>query len=796
MQTNQRSDFGCSHRGTATVLLWLMPALIPCMIAAGPARTGEQIYRQQCAACHGKSGEGTDDHYPAWLVGDRSLTGLARYIAKTMPEDAPGECVGEDAENVAAFIYEAFYSKAAQARNKFQPPRIELSRLTVRQYRNAVTDLIGTFRTTGRWDDQRGLKAEYSKGGRRRRDGTGGDSLNRLDSEIRFDFGTSSPIPEQNALKDIAKRWQRAPLLYLPLSAFRPFSQEFRVTWQGSVLAEETGEYEFLVKTQNGVRLWVNDSVRPLIDAGVKSGSDTEYRASISLLGGRVYYLRLEFSRSKGEPTSSIALEWKRPRRPFEVIPRRNLSPNSFPEIFVATVPFPPDDRSIGYERGTSISKAWDQATTDGAIEVADYLIAHTKELAGVGDDAPDREAKIRAFCQQFAARAFRRPLSGEQKTFFIDRQFKDARDLQTALKRTVLLVLKSPRFLYREIDGRNLDGYDVASRISFGLWDSLPDSLLLEAAAAGQLTTREQVARQAERMVSDLRTRSKLREFLLQWLKVDAAPDIAKDPKRFAQFNEEVVSDLRTSLDLFLQDVIRSESSDFRELLRADYVYLNGRLAPFYDADLSPGAPFQKVHLEQGERAGVLSHPYLMANFAYTETSSPIHRGVFIARSVLGRVLRPPPEAIAPFAADLHPDLMTRQRVSLQTKPESCQSCHGMINSLGFTLEHFDAVGRYRTEEKGRPIDATGSYETRAGERVEFDGTRDIAAFLAESEEAHTAFVQQLFHFLVKQPVRAFGYQELPELRRFFAAHDFNIRKLMVEIMATSALTCRPEKR
>jgi hypothetical protein len=318
---------------------------------------------------------------------------------------------------------------------------------------------------------------------------------------------------------------------------------------------------------------------------------------------------------------------------------------------------------------------------------------------------------------------------------------------------------------------------------------------MLLDAAAAGQLTTREQVARQAERMVRDLRVRSKLREYFLQWLKVDQAPDIVKDPKLFPQFTEAVASDLRTSLDLFLEDVIGSEASDFRELLRADYVYLNGRLAQLYGADLSPDTPFQKVYLEPRERAGVLSHPYLMASFAYTATSSPIHRGVFISRSVLGRVLRPPPEAVAPLAPDLHPDLTTRQRVMFQTKPESCQSCHGMINPLGFTLENFDAIGRYRNEEKRRPIDAAGSYETRAGELVKFDGVRDVAAFLAGSEEAHTAFVQQLFHYLVKHPVRAFGYQELPDLRRFFAAHDFNIRKLMVEIMATSTLTPRAVK-
>ena len=123
--------------------------LMPRVVTAGPARTGEQIFRQQCASCHGAAGEGTDDHYPLPLVGERSVASLARLIAKTMPEDAPGECVGEDAERVAAYIYDAFYSKAAQVRNKFQPPRIELARLTVRQYRSAVADLIGSFRSRG-----------------------------------------------------------------------------------------------------------------------------------------------------------------------------------------------------------------------------------------------------------------------------------------------------------------------------------------------------------------------------------------------------------------------------------------------------------------------------------------------------------------------------------------------------------------------------------------------------------------------------------------------------------------------
>ena len=793
MQTHRRSEFDRHHRCrrlAATAPWWLVAALIPSLAAAEPDRAGEQIYRQKCAACHGAAGEGTDDHYPSPLVGERSVDALARLIAKTMPEDAPGECVGADAEKVAAYIYEAFYSKAAQARNPFRMARIELSRLTVRQYRNAVADLVGSFRNLGRWDEQRGMKGEYTRA-RGRRGGNVGRGLNRIDPEIRFDFGSDSPIPEQRAVKDLSKRWVRLPALLVPLSVFRQFSQEFRVTWQGAVLAPETGEYEFVIKTDNAGRLWVNDPIRPLIDASVKSGNDTEYRESITLLGGRAYPLRLEFIRGK-EKTGSVALVWKLPHRASEVIPQRNLSPNAFPETFVPRTPFPPDDRSVGYERGTSISKAWDQATTDAAIEVAGYVAAHLKELAGVSDDASDREPKLRDFCGRFAERAFRRPISPEQRAFFIDQQFRESRDPVMAVKRAVLLVLKSPRFLYRELGAGSPDAFEVASRLSFGLWDSLPDQPLWEAAVSGRLATREQVADQARRMVSDLRARSKLREFFLQWLRVDQGPEVAKDPKQFPFFDEGIVSDLRSSLEIFLDDVIGSESADFRKLLNANYLYLNGRLARLYGADLPPDSPFQKVYREARERSGVLTHPYLMASFAYTASSSPIHRGVFLSRSVLGRPLRPPPEAVAPLVADLHPSLTTRQRIDLQTKPAACQSCHGMINPLGFTLEHFDAIGRYRDGEKGRPIDANGSYETRDGDRVEFDGVRALAAFLVASEETHNAFIQQLFHYLVKQPIRAFGRQELSDLRRSFAANAYNIRKLMVEIMASSALTPR----
>ena len=205
--------------------------------------------------------------------------------------------------------------------------------------------------------------------------------------------------------------------------------------------------------------------------------------------------------------------------------------------------------------------------------------------------------------------------------------------------------------------------------------------------------------------------------------------------------------------------------------------------------ANLPPDAPFQSVSLDPPERAGVLTHPYLLAGFAYVDHTSPIHRGVLIARSMLGRRLQPPPVAVAPVSADLHPNLTTRQRVAVQTKPPACMSCHDMINPLGFTLEKFDAVGRIRSNENGRPVDATGGYESRSGQTVRFTGARDLAAFLATSDEAQTAFAEQLFQYLVKQPLLAYGPQTLPDLQRTFAANQFSIRKQMVETVVVSAM-------
>ncbi len=743
------------------------------------ASTGEQVYKDQCARCHGKAGEGTDDNYPVALEGDKSVAQLTKLIHETMPEDAEMKTLADDAATVAQYIYDSFYSPEARVRNK--PARIELSRLTVRQYQNAVADLIGSFLPKPKPESnaEQGLRGTYFQSGSL--DPKFKDKekyFKRVDPQIDFDFGDSGPDPKQ-------------------LDA-----DEFSMRWQGSVLAPDTGEYEFVIRTQHAARLYVNDMKSPLIDAWIRSGDDAEHREAIRLLGGRQYPIRIEFSKInqgvkdekfKGNQPkfkAFFSLAWKRPDHALEIIPSRSLSTADSPEVFVVQARFPPDDRSVGYERGTSISKAWDEASTDGAIEVASYVADNLEKLVGASADKADSAKKLRRFCVGFAERAFRRPLPKELKQLYVDRQFAKGGDAVAQVKRVVLLVMKSPRFLYREVGDNTTDPYDVASRLSFGLWDSLPDNALLSAAKSGKLTTRAEIDSQLSRMLPDLRTRSKLRDFFLVWLKISQPRDLSKDPQAFPEFTPEVISDLRTSIELSLDDLLDSNSADFRQFLLSDDMHFNGRLAKLYGVNLAENSPFQKVDFEPNHRAGVLSHPYLLASLAYTNSSSPIHRGVFLSRSVLGRVLRPPAEAIAPLPPELHADLSNRERVALQTQPESCQGCHSMINPLGFTMENFDAIGRYRESDKNKPIDATGSYLTQSGEVMKFNGGKDLARFLANSEESQKAFVKQLFHHTVKQPIRAYGPTTLDDLQKTFAENGYNIHKLLLNIVAASAMT------
>ncbi len=737
--------------------------------------SGEAIYAKHCAECHGDKGQGVPDECEDPLQGDRPLTSLARYIDRKMPEDKPDEIDAEESQRVAEFIYGAFYSPEARAKTASR--KLAFSRLTNRQFRESVADLLGSFGEAPAPGDGRGLKARYFQS-----DGMNKKTkmvFEREDVSLNFDFAENSP---GNGISP----------------------DQFSIDWEGSLLAPATGWYEFKLSTPNGVRLYINgerekgdgnqrdDSSAKrqpaLIDAWVSSGNTVrEISTRIFLLGGRSYPFRLDYFKFK-EPSGSVRLDWKPPGAVWQVLAAPYLSPSATAHVAVVSSAFPPDDASEGYEQGTGISKAWLEAVTASASEVANEVVSRLPRLSEAKDGDPQRVEKLKQFVAMFAGRAFRRPLDEEQRKNLIDGVFTEGIGPEQAVKRAVLAILQSPRFLYPEV-GSQKDDFTVATRLAQGAWDSLPDKQLLAAAGGGKLRTEDQVAAQARRMMSDPRTKVKLAGFFEHWLKLDMEADLLKDPESFPGFDVALVADLRRSLETFVERVVWSEKSDYRELMQADYLLLNDQLAKFYDVPMPDGGGFQKVNLDSAQRSGVVTHPYLLARLAHYKQTSPILRGVFITRNLLGGILKPPPKAISFEEGHFDPALTTREKVVQMTRNTSCMTCHETINPLGFSLENFDAVGRFRLTDNARPIDPESDFENFDGGRTHLRGPRDLAQQAIESVTARRGFVRQLFQAVIKQNPGVYGVGTLKRLETAFTVSGYNIRELLVAIDTLAAL-------
>jgi cytochrome c553 len=753
------------------------------------ARPGEGIYRKECASCHGKKGEGVAGKHDEPLIGRRNVAALSKYIAKTMPEDKEGTIIGKDADDVAAYIFDAFYSPAAQLRNS--PVREDLSRLTVEQYQNSVADLIGRFQ--GGFDrpfgKTHGLKGRYSG----RFPVLVGPILKPRNDKERAERNQKEKTSYEQTDKVVSFHWgAESP----DVNRLRP--DDFNSRWDGSIFAPETGMYEFIVKTENGIRLFVNNPREPLIDAWVTPGPNVrEEKKSIFLLGGRAYPISLEHLKFQ-EKSASLELRWKPPHGREELIPEAMLEPQGRASTMVVKTQFPADDRSDGYERGTTISKEWDQATTQGAVEVMLYVEANLDSFAGTKSGASDRAAKLKAFAKRFVEAAFRRPLDEEQQKLFVDQHFEKARTPDIAVKRVVLLALNSPRFLYPGLsNGEKTDDFAAASQLALTLWDSIPDAQLARDAAAGKLKTHDQIAAASRRMVADPRAKAKLRGFFQHWLELERADNSQKDPKAFPGFDQTMMADLRESLWRFLEETVWSDTSDYRQLITADYLWLNDRLGKYYGKDVK-GSEFQRVSFGPGQRVGIITHPYLLASHSYSRSTSPVHRGVFLSRNVVGLSLKNPSVAASFDNQKFDPSLTMREKVAQLTKTGACAVCHSTINPFGFSLEHYDAVGRWQTVDNHKPVNTVAEFDTDDGRTVKLTGPKDIADYTVGSPMAHRAFVRQLFFHIVKQNPLAFGERTLDDLREQFEKNGFNIQKLLGDIAtvaAMHALTPQPQK-
>lgn len=759
---------------------------IPEAAHAQQLKRGKAVYIRQCMECHGKDGQGIEGAYDKPFAGDRSVQWLTRRIERTMPEGEADLCVGQDAEDVAKYLYEQFYAPSKQ-----DQARISLQRLTVEQHRQSLADLVGSFREKDTPNDERGLRAQ-------------------IYPSRWMDKDTEPLAVEIN------------PTIDVTYTSDHPLYDQFdelghSVRWSGSLLSAETGVHEIAIHTEKAFKFWLNDGDAhldgvahvmadmpvPFIDGWQQTKDQKVYRRKVFLIAGRAYPLILEFSahnqgvdeegqaKYKSEKDSYIHLKWVPPGAVESVIPQSQLSPVLASEVFVTDARFPPDDASMGFITGGQVSAQWLDGATNAAVKAAAHIAEHLDVLAGTDPKAKDRQQRVETFCVELVERAFRRPITEAQAERHVRRHLRGATDLKAAAKNVALSALLSPHFLYpNTATDRTPDGHAIAGRLALAMWDGLPDRALRQAADEGRLSSPDQVRGQAERMLNDPRAKAKLMRFFHHWLELERAEYTDKDTKLFPEFDKHLMADLRTSLDLFIEHAIFSEQSDFRELLLADYMFMNERLAGVYGVSIDgqPKKGFSRVKVQPDQRSGVITHPYLLTAFAYHNSTSPIHRGVFLTRNIIGRPLNPPPDAIAFSDTEFDPDLTMREKVTAFTRAKACMACHETINPLGFSLENYDSIGRWRTKEKDKPIDAESDFIGDDGKILRLKGARDVAAFAVESEQARRGFVRQLCEHMLHHAPAALSPDLLDELTRAFAEDGYHVRRLFMQIAVESA--------
>ncbi|MEO7092876.1 MAG: DUF1592 domain-containing protein [Polyangiales bacterium] len=379
------------------------------------------------------------------------------------------------------------------------------------------------------------------------------------------------------------------------------------------------------------------------------------------------------------------------------------------------------------------------------------------KDLTG------DAKAKATAFVKEFGRHAFRRPLSAAETdqfvTFFLAAApiTGDADPFIAGVRLTVQAMLQSPAFVYRmevgEIssDGtRHLTAWEIASKLSYALWNSMPDEALFKTAEDGSILTPEVLEAQARRLLGDPRAKPMIDDFhetLLHLGPLDVMNGASKDATKFPDWTETTPASMKQETLLFAGDVVLTRGGTLGDLLTSNETFINGDLAKIYGVDGITGTTMQKVKLDPTQRAGILTQGSFLATNAGRLDTDPIHRGVFTNLNVICSDLPPPPMATIPPIPDDPTGKTMRQRVTEHTGAGTCGAgCHGtMINPMGFAFETFDAIGKWRTTDNGKPIDAHDVYDfidvPRQKTPITFDGPVALAKILAVRPQVHQCY-------------------------------------------------------
>jgi hypothetical protein len=372
-------------------------------------------------------------------------------------------------------------------------------------------------------------------------------------------------------------------------------------------------------------------------------------------------------------------------------------------------------DRNLGIE-SISVAGPLDETTTERP--------AVWRRIFDVGTDARNEDARAHAVLGVFASKAYRRPASERQveslmKLYRAERE--RGQKFEPAVRTALAATLVSPSFLFRfvarpgsadALERYTLDGYELASRLSYFLWSSMPDEPLMQAAADGSLVTEAGLKAQVKRMLADGKSRAFIENFSGQWLQLRGLESVAIDRERFPEYDDKLRDAMNAEATLFFGDVLRSDRSVL-EFLDSEATFLNGKLAKFYGIPGVEGNEFRRVPLPEGSpRGGVLTMGAILTLTSNTTRTSPVKRGLFVLDQILGTPPPPPPADIPPLEQAVHnkPGATVREQLAAHVAVASCAACHNRLDPLGLTFENFDAVGRWRTEENGKPIDASGT--------------------------------------------------------------------------------------
>ncbi len=434
--------------------------------------------------------------------------------------------------------------------------------------------------------------------------------------------------------------------------------------------------------------------------------------------------------------------------------------------------------------------------------------------LADAGDelalDEVEAEACAVDFIARFGRRVYRRPLSEAQRAAYLEVYrrgpglYEEGAAFAQGIQLVLETMLQSPRFLYRvelstgpggaaEGDVIALDGYELATRLSYLLWNSTPDDALLDAAADGALAEPEGIEQQARRLLADPRARAPVLDFHAQWLGVHHYEGLSKDAALHPEFADVSGAALQEETRRFIEHVVFELEEGYAALMTAPISFVNAELAAIYGVThVADPEEFVRVELDADERAGLLTQLGFLAAHAQPDASSPILRGVFVHRQILCNQLPPPPDDV-----ELEPPAdngvyeTTRERIEAHTSSPYCASCHGLINPAGFAFEHFDAVGRYRSHEGAAPIDAAASVPVD-GDALTFTDHVDLASQLAELEQARRCYLENWFRYAYAREPAPVDACTLDGLHARAQQRDYNVQELLVAFTQTRTFRFR----